>query len=179
MDDDTKYLIDINKDNLARVVSFAGVYDGKAKFVLTLILALIAYFMAELPSYIDAHAKHPTNAWYVVVDLSAVGFLILFLWAVVLIVLTIRPNVTQHSQKASPLFFQSICSTPLEDFRNTMLMLLPNKAIELLAEQTYDNAKVVAKKHAYVHDTINRFLWGLLSFLTFTIGRAILLALMP
>src|SRR5258708_15210269 len=141
MEEDTKYLIDINKDNLARVVSFAGVYDGKAKCILSLILALIAYFMAELPSYIDAHAKHPTNAWFVLVDLSAAGFLVLFVWAVALIVLTIRPNVTQHSQKASPLFFQSICSTPLDDFRSGMLMLLPNKAIELLAEQTYDNAK--------------------------------------
>jgi hypothetical protein len=179
MDDHTKYLIDLNKDNLARAISFAGVYDGKAKFVLTLILALIAYFIAELPSYIDAHAKHPTNAWFVLIDLSAVAFLTLFLWAMVLIVLTIRPDVNQHTQKASPLFFQSICSTPIDEFRSTMLMLLPNKAIELLAEQTYDNAKVVAKKHTRVHDTINRFFWGLMCFLIFTVGRAILLALVP
>jgi len=37
---DHKYLVDINKDNLARVITFVNIYDGKAKFVLTVILAV-------------------------------------------------------------------------------------------------------------------------------------------
>jgi hypothetical protein len=42
MEDDTKHLIDLNRDNLARAIAFGGVMDGKAKFILTLVLALTA-----------------------------------------------------------------------------------------------------------------------------------------
>ena len=52
-----------------------------------------------------------------------------------------------------------------------------NDALRLLAEQTYENAKLLAKKHARVHEAINRFFWRVLCFLAFTIGRSILLAL--
>jgi Family of unknown function (DUF5706) len=177
MDDNDRYLPDVNKDNLSRVIGFASTYDSKANFALTVILALTAYLIAELPSYIDAHARHPQNTWFALMDLAAIGCLGFFLWAVVLIVLTIRPNVAQHSQKASPLFFQSIASTPLDDFKKKMASLEVDEVLSLLAEQTYDNAKVVATKHARVHEVINRFFWGVLCFLVFTIGRSILLAL--
>jgi hypothetical protein len=177
MDDNDRYLLGINKDNLTRVIGFASSYDTKANFALTVILALTAYLVAELPPYIDAHAKHPTHAWFALLDLAAIGCLGFFLWAAVLIILTIRPNVIQHSQKPSPLFFQSIASMPLDDFRKQMASLPVADALRLLTEQTYDNAKVVAKKHARVHDALNRFFWGLLCFLAFTIGRSILLAL--
>lgn len=66
---------------------------------------------------------------------------------------------------------------PLDDFRKAMASPPVNESLRLLAEQTYDNAKVVAKKHARVHEAINRFFWGVLCFLAFTIGRSILLAL--
>jgi hypothetical protein len=177
MNDNDRYLLDINKDNFARIIGFAGAYDAKANFVLTVILALTAYLVAELPSYVDAHAKHPTHAWFALLDLSFIGCVGLFLWALVLIVLTIRPNVTQHSQKHSPLFFQTIAAMPLDDFRKLMTTLSMNSAIDLIAEQTYDNAKIVARKHARVHDAITRFFLGVLCFLVFTIGRSILLAL--
>lgn len=177
MDDNERYLLDINKDNLARVIGFAGIYDTKANFTLTVILALTAYLVAELPAYIDAHAKHPTHAWFALLDLAAIGCLGFFLWAAALIILTIRPNASQHTQKPSPLFFQSIASMPLDDFRKTMASLPVSEALHLLAEQTYDNAKVVATKHARVHEATNRFFWGVLCFLIFIIGRSILLAL--
>lgn len=177
MDDNDRYLLDINKDNLARVIGFAGSYDTKANFTLTMILALTAYLVAELPAYIDAHAKHPTHAWFALLDLAAIGCLGFFLWAAVLIILTIRPNVSQHTQKPSPLFFQSIASMPLDEFRKTMTSLPVSEALHMLAEQTYDNAKVVATKHARVHEATSRFFWGVLCFLIFTIGRSILLAL--
>ena len=64
MDDNERYLLEINKDNLKRTIAFAGAYDTKANFVLTVILALTAYLIAELPTYVDAHAKHPTHSWF-------------------------------------------------------------------------------------------------------------------
>src|ERR1700751_3727825 len=99
MDDNDRYLLDINKDNLTRVIGFAGTYDTKANFALTIILALTAYLVAELPSYIDAHGKRPQSPWFVLADVTLFGCLGFFIWAVVLIVLTIRPNVAQHTQK--------------------------------------------------------------------------------
>jgi hypothetical protein len=177
MDDNERYLLEINKDNLARTIGFAGAYDTKANFVLTVILALTAYLIAELPAYVDAHAKYPTLTWFALLDLAVIGCLGLFLWAVILIVMTIRPNVEQHSQKPSPLFFHSIASMPLDDFRKRMSSLPPNETIGLLVEQTYDNAKVVTRKQIRVHGAINQFMGGLLCFLVFTIGRAVFLAL--
>jgi hypothetical protein len=177
MDDNERYLLEINKDNLARTISFAGAYDSKANFVLTVILALTAYLIAELPTYVDAHAKHPTLSWFALLDLTVIGCLGLFLWAVILIVMTIRPNVEQHSQKPSPLFFHSIASMPLDDFRKKMSSLPANETMGLLIEQTYDNAKVITRKQIRVHGAINRFLGGFLCFLVFTVGRSILLAL--
>ena len=179
MDDLNKLRADIGKDNLARVIAFVGVYDDKAKFVLSIILAITAYLVTELPTYIDAHAKHPSDAWFVFLDLAVTGCLFSSMWAILLVVLTIRPNVTAHSQKRSPLFFQSIAVMPLDEFRSAMTSLSPEKAMELLSEQTYDNAKVVMIKHQRVHDAINRFMLGTACFLVFTIGRAILLALTP
>jgi hypothetical protein len=61
MDDNDRYLLDINKDNLTRVIGFAGTYDTKANFALTIILALTAYLVAELPSYIDCPCQTPTE----------------------------------------------------------------------------------------------------------------------
>jgi hypothetical protein len=176
MDDNDRYLLDINKDNLTRVIGFAGTYDTKANFVLTIILALTAYLIAELPTYIDSHAKHVENPWFALADLAAIGCLGFFVWAASLIVITIRPNVSQHSQKPSPLFFQTIASMALDDFKSKMNSLKVDEALCLLAEQTYDNAKVVEVKHVRVHNATNRFFWGMLCFLAFTIARSILLA---
>jgi hypothetical protein len=65
----------------------------------------------------------------------------------------------------------------LDDFKKKMASLEVDEALCLLAEQTCDNARVVATKHTRVHEAINRFFWGVLCFLVFTIGRSILLAL--
>ena len=59
--EDTTYLIDVNKDNLDRVIGFVDVIDGKAKFILSLVLALTAYLVAQLGPYLDAHAKWGTG----------------------------------------------------------------------------------------------------------------------
>ena len=60
MDDETKFLVDTNQANLARIIGFVGIIDAKAKFLLTLILALASYLVAQLGSYVDAHARWQT-----------------------------------------------------------------------------------------------------------------------
>ena len=179
MGDDHKHLLDINKDNLSRVIGFGPIYDGKAKFVLSLVLALTAYLLTELPRYVTAHTKNPWGAWFVLLDIFCMVCLTAFTYAALLIVRTIRPNVTQHSQKPSPLFFQTIVQVPLEEFRNTITTLSADRAAELLAEQTYDNARVMAQKHCVVQQTMDWFAYGMICFLAFTIGQVILLAVLP
>lgn len=169
---------DLNKDNLARVISFGPVYDGKAKFVLSLILALTAYLLTELPTYITAHAKQPSNGWFILLDVLCAGCMGSFIWATVLVIGTIRPNVTQHSQKHSPLFFQNIARMPVDEFRTLMIGMSADRALELVIEQTYDNAKVMEKKNRSVHNAVNLFFWGMACFLAFTIGRATVFALL-
>ena len=87
--------------------------------------------------------------------------------------------VTQHSQKPSPLFFQTIVQVPLEEFRNIITTLSADRAAEFLAEQTYDNARVMARKNWMVQQTTDWFVYGMICFLLFTIGQVILLAVLP
>lgn len=179
MDDERRHVLDINKDNLSRVIGFGPIYEGKAKFVLSLILALTAYLLTELPRYVTAHAKNPWGAWFVLLDIVCLVCFANFTYAAFLIVQTIRPNVTQHSQKPSPLFFQTIVQVPLEEFRNTITTLSADRAAELLAEQTYDNARIMAQKNRMVQRTTDWFVYGMICFLLFTIGQVILLAVLP
>lgn len=60
-----------------------------------------------------------------------------------------------------------------------MTSMTPDHALALLAEQAYDNAKVMVRKNAGVHNAVNLFLGGMTCFLFFTVGQAILLALLP
>ncbi len=73
-----------DKDNLTRVIGFAGTYDTESQFCADHYLALTAYFVAELASYIAAHAKHPQSPSAVFADLAAF--------------VTIRPDISQHTQ---------------------------------------------------------------------------------
>jgi hypothetical protein len=75
------------------------------------------------------------------------------------------------------LFFQCIAQLPLEEFRTTMSSLTPHRVVELLAEQTYDNAKIMVIKHAGVNCATEWLFRGLACFLLFTVGQAIRVAL--
>ena len=178
MTDEQKLLVDVNKDNLARVIGFGPIYDGKAKFVLSLILALTAYLLTQLKGYIGAHAAHPADTFFVLLDIVCGACLASFLKGTVCIVHAIRPNVDQHSQKPSPLFFQTIAKVPLDEFRTTMTTLTPERVSELLAEQTHDNAKIMVKKNKGVNDATDWLFRGMACFLLFTVGQAIRLALL-
>jgi len=182
MDDDTSGLIDLNKDNLSRVIGFVDVMDAKAKFVLTLALALTSYLVTQLGPYLDAHRRWSvvTNwapPFFVVLDLAAIACLALFLWTAIVVVDTIKPRTTRHTGKSSPLFFATIADMAHEDFKATMKRLTPNEIIDLLADQTYDNARIVCQKTAAVQRSVKLFCWGMACFFAFTIGRPILLSL--
>lgn len=56
-----------------------------------------------------------------------------------------------------------------------MRTITPNQVIDLLAEQTYDNAKIIAQKTTNVQGCIRLFYWGMACFFAFTIGRPVLL----
>jgi hypothetical protein len=57
--------------------------------------------------------------------------------------------------------------------------LTPNDVIDLLADQTFDNAKIVKQKTAHVQRSIKLFYAGMTCFFIFTIGRPILLSFLP
>jgi hypothetical protein len=180
MEEDSKHLIDLNKDNLARVIAFAGVMDSKARFVLTLVLALTAYLVSQLGGYMEAHARWtamPTWAptFFVILDAMALASLFCFITTAITVVRTIAPRLSQHSGRPSPLFFATIAQTGIEDFKATMRTITPNQVIDLLAEQTYDNAKIIAQKTSSIRGCIRLFYWGMACFFAFTIGRPVLL----
>ena len=182
MDEDTKYLIDVNKENLERVIKFVDVMDGKAKFILTLVLALTAYLVAQLGSYLDVHAKWGAfSVWappfFVILDLMALCCLGCFITTAVTVICAITPRTGQHSGRISPFFFGTIASLPLEDFKKAMNAITPTQVIDQLADQTYDNAKIVTRKTEYVRRSIKLFYYGIACFFAFTIGRPLLLSL--
>lgn len=182
MDDDTKYLIDVNKENLERVIKFVDVMDGKAKFIFTLALALTAYLVTQLGPYLDAHAKCcALNVWappfFVVLDAMVLGCLGCFIATAIMVICAITPRTGQHSGRTSPFFFGTIASLPLEDFKKAMNEITPNQVIDQLADQTYDNAKIVKQKTNYVRRSIKLFYCGMACFFAFTVGRPLLLSL--
>jgi Family of unknown function (DUF5706) len=182
MDENTQYILDLNKENLDRVIGFVDVMDSKAKFILTLVLALTAYLATQLGPYLDAHGKWGTlTSWaptfFILLDLVGIGCLVCFIATAITVICAISPTTTQHSGRHSPLFFGTIAAVGIEDFKNAMKTLTPNNAIDLLADQTYDNAKIVTKKTAHVRRSITFFYYGMGCFFIFTIGRPILLSL--
>ena len=182
MDEDTKYLVDVNKDNLDRVIRFVDVMDGKAKFILTLVLALTAYLVTQLGPYLDAHAKWSREStwappFFVLLDLLALGCLASFIAGAITVICALSPKTTQHSGRVSPLFFGTIANMPIEDFKTTMKNITPNDVINQLADQTFDNAKIIKQKTDDVRRSIKFFYYGMTCFFAFTIGRPILLSL--
>jgi hypothetical protein len=182
MDEDKKTVIETNKDNLARVIGFANVMDGKATFILTLALALTGYLVSQLGPYLDAQAKSATAPnWaptcYILLDGVALACLTCFTLTAINVIRCIKPRTNRHTGKTSPLFFMTIAEGSHEEFKATMKSLNPDGIIDHLADQTYDNAKIVQAKTANVHRSFTLFLCGLYCFLAFTIGRPILLSL--
>ena len=180
MDQDTQYLIDVNQANLERVIGFVGVMDAKAKFVLTLVLALTGYLVTQLSSFIDAHTRiDMMPPWaatlMILLDLAAATCLAFFITAAIIAIRAIQPSTIRHTGKTSPLFFHTIADTSHEAFKQQMKTLLPNELIDLLADQTYDNAKIVQQKTQAVQRSMKTFFIGLACFFAFTIGRTIII----
>ena len=181
-EEQTKHLIDVNKDNLDRVISFVDVMDGKAKFILTIVLALTAYLVAQLGPYLDAHAKWGGShtwapAFFVILDIFALACLACFILTAITVVCAISPRTTQHSGRVSPLFFGTLVDMGIEDFKKTMKSITPDDVIDQLADQTFDNAKIVTQKTELVRRSINLFWWGMTCFFVFTVFRPILVSL--
>ncbi len=184
MDENTKYLIDVNQANLERVIGFVGVMDGKAKFVLTLVLALTGYLVTQLSSFIDAHTRiNMLPPWAatltILLDIAAATCLALFIGAAIIAIRAITPKTARHTGKTSPLFFDTIADTPHEAFKQQMKTLQPDELLDLLADQTYDNAKIVQQKTRAVQRSTKAFFIGLACFFVFTIGRTIIIGIYP
>lgn len=180
MEADNKYLIDLNQANLERIIGFVSVMDAKAKFVLTLVLALTGYLVSQLSSFIDAHtriASMPSWAGTLIIllDVAAIACVALFIRSAIIAIQAMRPATTRHTGKASPLFFDTIANMAHEEFKQRMKTLLPNEALDLIADQTYDNAKIVQQKTRAVQRSIKAFFLGLACFFIFTIGRTVVI----
>lgn len=180
---DAPDLIRVNRDNLARVINFVGILDAKARFVLTLVLALTAYLVTELASFFGAERAHisppglvPTT--FVMMDVVLGACVALFVLAVLEILEAITPRVEPHSGDTSLLFFRTIASMPRGEFKQRINGLSAAQLADELMCQTYDNAKVVAQKAAHVQKSIVYLKFGLLAFGIFTLFRPLLLALL-
>jgi Family of unknown function (DUF5706) len=113
--------------------------------------------------------------WFVVLDILVVACLTWFVASAIAVIRTIAPRLEQHSGRPSPLFFATIAQMGIEDFKATMRTLPPNQVIDLLAEQTYDNAKIISLKSDLVRQSVRFFYLGMACFLAFTVGRPVLM----
>jgi hypothetical protein len=181
MTPDHEHLITANKENLARVIGFVSVIDAKAQFVLALVLALTSYLIVQLGPYLDAHRRWATlppntGVFFVLLDLVALACGVLFFFSAAQVIKTIHPRTGRHTGKSSPLFYATIAQMSHEDFKATMRTLPTNEFVDLLIDQTYDNAKIVATKTETVKASVKFFVAGALCFFTFTIARTLLVS---
>lgn len=96
-----------------RAGGLASVMDSKARFVLTLVLALTAYLVSQLGGYMEAHARWTAMpSWaptfFVILDALALASVFCFITIAISVVRTIAPRLSQHSGRPSPLFFATI-----------------------------------------------------------------------
>ena len=156
-----KTIIDTNKENLARVIAFGNLMDGKATFILTLALALTGYLVSQLGPYLDAHAKWATApnwapTFFVILDGVALACLTCFTLTAINVIRCMKPRTTRHTGKTSPLFFTYLILAGSFDIvvnGRTINKRIPNDHIgEMAAIQPTQrrSATVVARESSVV-----------------------------
>ena len=175
-----KLLIHVNQENLDRVISWISIIDSKAKFVLTIILVLLGYLITGVETLIDASQSFWSQRLYYSIIVTDLLFLLAFaslLVSMAYLISIIFPKRKAYTQKSSAFYYQSISAMAVADFQNTMRSLNEDEIIDLLSDQTYNNAKVVVKKFDQLCTSIIWFWIGLGLLITYIAASSILMQL--
>lgn len=168
------WLLAFNQDNLERIIGFVRLADRKAQFLLTITLAIFAGGSTLLPEATRLASNSMVLAsvhWAVPVLLP--GVYLVFLVTVVLAVWTfvgiVRPRLVPATGHGSPLFFQTIATMDPSAFKETMKSIPRERAIDELAEQSYNVSVIARSKFEEIERGVRRLTVAGLSGILFTI----------
>lgn len=176
--------IDTNKYNLDLVVRWIQFADSKASFLLTISLALFGISFALIPeaARIVCLLYAKGQDWCLLSLLIALLFLLYFIFGllgIARVIQAVRPRLTSETGRMSLFFFWTIPSMEKEKFINKMLNIEPQQTANELADQTYECAKVAAKKYQDISIALTRLCGAFILGLFFVILTGIMSGLFP
>jgi hypothetical protein len=173
-----------NEAKLSRVISWSGVADQKAGFILTLTIVMLGYLTSQLTEFFSAvfgkwNSSPSGPTLFVVLIVVLAVALIGLVGAVINLVSVIRPRLAPASAKRSLLFFQTISVMPCDEFAAQLKGLDQQGYINALYDQTHDVSKVVTEKFKKLSRSISWFWLGVAAVGIFSFLRPLFVKLLP
>ena len=175
--EEKSYLISVNENNLARTINWVSVIDSKAVFVLTIVLAVFGFLIAQFERSALLLVKLWTIREYTLaLILAGVLLVTVFFLAksLVYLLIVIYPKRTPYTQQNSLFFYDTIAKMVASDFSREMESIKPVDTIRGLSDQTYNLSKVVFAKFDQLSISIKAFAIGLGALILFMALEAIL-----
>ena len=158
-------LVSLNKDNLDRAIGFVQFADSKASLLLTISLALVPASVPLVPTGVRVvlACLNPGGAGVCMAGLLVLlygAFLFCAITSVVKLVDVVKPRLVPQTRRKSPLYYDTINQTAVEEFKKTVTEMPYAQAIDELADQTYNNSVVAARKYALVKEGLDWMMWS-------------------
>ena len=72
----------------------------------------------------------------------------------------VKPRLVPLTQRKSPLYYDTISKTTVEEFKKIVTVMGYQQAIDELADQTYNNSAVASRKYARVKEGLDWMMWS-------------------
>lgn len=126
--------------------------DKKASFILTITLAIFSASLVAAPSLVTDISNLIRESKVSLIILGAfllllsLFYIFAFLMSVNHLLSVITPRLSPHSKRRSVLFFQTIATMEIQEFKNKVTKFSDQDIMDELLDQTYNNSVVAEKK---------------------------------
>ena len=140
-----KDLIEINRQNLDRVILWIQNADTKASIVLAFNGGLMVFLAGKVYDAKSLFQYAFCSGPLLLLLLCAIFFIAFFCFSIYFALRTLLPS-TSPTAKNKLMFFGTIAGLSEEEFKKKALSLGEDEALENLVEQTYINSKIARDK---------------------------------
>ncbi len=140
--------------------------DRKAQMLLRLVLGLFMIaFVGVPPTVMSLQTFYGQGGWKMAIFIGVVllyfGCAACLLMAMVRIIAVIRPRIAPHQPDAPPsTFFGSVAHMSRDQFRDMMMNIEAEDAVDDLVDQAYQTARIAQSKFRVLRQAINWMLGG-------------------
>lgn len=167
MDKDSQ--LRFSETNFNTTKQWVELADKKATFILTIALAIFTASLAIAPRLDQIISSHITSGYikYIIFGAFLILLSVFYIFVTILalnyLVSVISPRAAPHSKRKSVLFFQTIATMEIQEFKDKILKFNKNDIVDELLDQTYNNSVVASQKFEKVRKAIICLKWAGLS----------------